>query len=122
MGFGTTYLALLPTARRSSSDGYVTVLISAARALCVKQLLALDVAFTYLTPFFACLHHRSLQTAASMQVTQIRSNGRVPAVLHRVVDADPVDGRVRRRNTATLFVAPTHVNTHVEPGAHDFVA
>jgi len=48
-------------------------------------------------------------------VTQIRSNGRVPAVLHRVVDADPVDGRVRRRNTATLFVAPTDVNTHVEP-------
>ena len=47
--------------------------------------------------------------------TQIRSNGRIPAALHRVADHLSVDGIVPRRTSAVLFVAPKDVNTPLEP-------
>lgn len=48
--------------------------------------------------------------------TQIRSNGRIPAALHRVVDCPPgQDGMVPRRTSAVLFVAPKDVGTPLEP-------
>ena len=42
--------------------------------------------------------------------TQIRSNGRIPAVLHRVVDDTNA-----RRVSAVLFTAPKHAETPLEP-------
>lgn len=47
--------------------------------------------------------------------TQIRSNGRIPAALHRVVDAPAVSGIVPRRTSAVLFIAPKDVETPLEP-------
>ena len=47
--------------------------------------------------------------------TQIRSNGRIPAALHRVVDAPAVGGIVPRRTSAVLFIAPKDVETPLEP-------
>jgi isopenicillin N synthase-like dioxygenase len=48
--------------------------------------------------------------------TEIRSNGRVTAVKHRVVDPKPdAHGVTPRRTTAVLFVAPKNVNTPLEP-------
>jgi len=43
--------------------------------------------------------------------TQIRSNGRLPALLHRVADADGV----LRRTSAVLFCAPKKDDTPLEP-------
>ena len=43
--------------------------------------------------------------------TQIRSNGRIPAVLHRVTDAEGV----ARRTSAVLFCAPKKEDTPLEP-------
>eukprot|EP00956_Cyclotella_meneghiniana_P045862 scaffold388056_cov73-Cyclotella_meneghiniana.AAC.1 len=43
--------------------------------------------------------------------TQIRSNGRIPAVLHRVSDAEGVD----RRTSGVLFCAPKMEETALEP-------
>lgn len=43
--------------------------------------------------------------------TQIRSNGRIPALLHRVIDAD----NVPRRTSAVLFCAPKLEDTPLEP-------
>jgi len=47
--------------------------------------------------------------------TQIRSNGRIPAVLHRVVDAEAVHGVVPRRTSAVLFIAPKEKESPLEP-------
>mmetsp|Transcript_7420 Transcript_7420/g.13391 ORF Transcript_7420/g.13391 Transcript_7420/m.13391 type:complete len:336 (-) Transcript_7420:780-1787(-) len=47
--------------------------------------------------------------------TQIRSNGRIPALLHRVNDADGVT----RRTSAVLFCAPKLVDTPLEPQIRD---
>lgn len=49
--------------------------------------------------------------------TQIRSNGRIPATLHRVVDDRESDanGVVPRRLSAILFCAPKHPETVLEP-------
>jgi len=47
--------------------------------------------------------------------TQIRSNGRIPAALHRVVDAPAIDGVIPRRTSAVLFIAPKDVGTPLEP-------
>lgn len=48
--------------------------------------------------------------------TQIRSNGRIPAVLHRVVDDEPTTSNlVPRRISAVLFVAPKEASTPLEP-------
>lgn len=46
--------------------------------------------------------------------TEIRSNGRLPAVLHRVVDASGAE-MTPRRTSAVLFVAPKDVHTPLEP-------
>lgn len=43
--------------------------------------------------------------------TQIRSNGRIPAALHRVTDAESVS----RRTSAVLFCAPKSDDTPLEP-------
>jgi phosphoenolpyruvate synthase/pyruvate phosphate dikinase len=43
--------------------------------------------------------------------TQIRSNGRIPAVLHRVTDVEGVS----RRTSAVLFCAPKLADTPLEP-------
>uniref|UniRef100_A0A7S2XZJ5 Isopenicillin N synthase-like Fe(2+) 2OG dioxygenase domain-containing protein n=1 Tax=Fibrocapsa japonica TaxID=94617 RepID=A0A7S2XZJ5_9STRA len=43
--------------------------------------------------------------------TQIRSNGRIPAALHRVSDVEGVP----RRTSAVLFCAPKHADTALEP-------
>jgi hypothetical protein len=43
--------------------------------------------------------------------TQIRSNGRIPAILHRVADSEGVD----RRTSAVLFCAPKKEGTPLEP-------
>eukprot|EP00658_Telonema_sp_P-2_P060632 TRINITY_DN49497_c0_g1_i2.p1 TRINITY_DN49497_c0_g1~~TRINITY_DN49497_c0_g1_i2.p1 ORF type:complete len:215 (-),score=39.03 TRINITY_DN49497_c0_g1_i2:119-763(-) len=49
-------------------------------------------------------------------LTQVRSNHRVPAALHRVIDAGhEADGEVAQRHTATLFVVPRHVDMAIEP-------
>jgi hypothetical protein len=51
--------------------------------------------------------------------TQIRSNGRIPAALHRVVDGgqavDGEDGVIPRRSSLVLFVAPKDAGTPLEP-------
>ena len=51
--------------------------------------------------------------------TQIRSNGRISAVLHRVVDSEVTHSElaaaVPRRISAVLFVAPKEVSTALEP-------
>ena len=48
--------------------------------------------------------------------TQIRSNGRLPAALHRVGDCAPGDdGTIPRRTSAVLFVAPKSTETALEP-------
>ena len=48
--------------------------------------------------------------------TQIRSNGRIPAALHRVVKEDSMDdGGNRRRVSAVLFTAPKHCETYLRP-------
>ena len=51
--------------------------------------------------------------------TQIRSNGRIPAALHRVVDHRPLasqgDEEVPRRLSAILFCAPKNPETVLEP-------
>lgn len=47
--------------------------------------------------------------------TQIRSNGRIPACLHRVVDAD----RVSQRTSAVLFCAPKKEETPLEPSVRE---
>lgn len=49
--------------------------------------------------------------------TQIRSNGRIPAALHRVSDSSPPDSGplVPRRTSAVLFVAPKMAETALEP-------
>jgi hypothetical protein len=48
--------------------------------------------------------------------TQIRSNGRIPAALHRVVDIhEPDETVVPRRVTAVLFCAPKQPDTPLEP-------
>lgn len=44
--------------------------------------------------------------------TQIRSNGRIPAALHRVVDDN---GHDERRTSLVLFCAPKRVDTSLEP-------
>jgi len=44
--------------------------------------------------------------------TQIRSNGRIPAALHRVVDSADDD---ERRTSMVLFCAPKHPETPLEP-------
>ena len=51
--------------------------------------------------------------------TQIRSNGRIPAALHRVIDVPAVDGIVPRRTSAVLFIAPKDVGTPLEPVVRD---
>jgi len=47
--------------------------------------------------------------------TQIRSNGRIPAVLHRVTDVEGVS----RRTSAVLFCAPKLADTSLEPQIRD---
>lgn len=47
--------------------------------------------------------------------TQIRSNGRIPAVLHRVVDGEEHGSVVPRRISAVLFCAPKSTETLLEP-------
>lgn len=51
--------------------------------------------------------------------TQIRSNGRIPALLHRVKDAPPADTtgalNIPRRVSAVLFCAPKRSDTPLEP-------
>lgn len=48
--------------------------------------------------------------------TQIRSNGRIPAALHRVTDpTKPEDSCVPRRIAAVLFCAPKNGDTPLEP-------
>jgi hypothetical protein len=44
--------------------------------------------------------------------TQIRSNGRIPAALHRVVENDDEE---KRRTTAIFFVAPKDCETPLDP-------
>mmetsp|Transcript_78257 Transcript_78257/g.117719 ORF Transcript_78257/g.117719 Transcript_78257/m.117719 type:complete len:173 (+) Transcript_78257:71-589(+) len=51
--------------------------------------------------------------------TQIRSNGRIPAVLHRVVDPPAQQNLVPRRTSAVFFVAPKSVETPLEPVVRD---
>jgi len=46
--------------------------------------------------------------------TQIRSNGRIPAALHRVINENE-EKDLRRRMSAVLFVAPKSVETLLEP-------
>ena len=47
--------------------------------------------------------------------TEIRSNGRISACLHRVVDHSADDGMVPRRLAAVLFVAPNYSCTRLDP-------
>lgn len=47
--------------------------------------------------------------------TQIRSNGRIPAVLHRVTDTAVSGGIIPRRIAAVLFCAPKLSETALEP-------
>lgn len=47
--------------------------------------------------------------------TQIRSNGRIPAVVHRVTDPAPDNGVFARRLAAVLFCAPKHSETPLDP-------
>ena len=47
--------------------------------------------------------------------TQIRSNGRIPARLHRVTDTVSAEGVVPRRTSAVLFVGPKDTETPLEP-------
>lgn len=48
-------------------------------------------------------------------VTAVRSNGRIPATLHRVVDPRPTEDAPSPRRTALVFFVAPEADTQLEP-------